>query len=78
MARPGKGDVLTTVRQKIIQFLPSGDCMREKAVCAMAISPINLPFRLGKRGLSFQELLDLTRRQVAGRFADKAWATAGL
>ncbi|MBC7703810.1 MAG: hypothetical protein H7274_07725 [Rhodoferax sp.] len=70
--------MLTTVRQKIIQFLPNGDCMREKAACAMATSPTTGPFRLGKHGISFEELLDSTRQQVAGRFVNKAWATAGL
>lgn len=68
IARLDKSDVVTTVRQKIIEYLPNGDCTREKVACAMCISPTTLQFKLASRSTSFQELLDSTRKELAGSY----------
>ena len=68
IARLDKGDVVNTVRQKIIEYLPNGDCTREKVARAMCISPTTLQFKLGNRGTSFLELLDSTRKELAGSY----------
>ena len=65
MARLDKSDVVTTVRRKIIEYLPNGDCTREKVAAAMCISPTTLQFKLAQRDTSFNELLDNTRKELA-------------
>ena len=62
LARLDKNDVVTGVTQKIIELLPSGDCSREKVAEALCMSPATLQVRLAKRGTSFLQLMDDTRR----------------
>ena len=72
MARLDKSDVVTTVRQKIIEYLPNGDCTREKVAGVMCISPTTLQFKLSQRGTSFLELLDTTRKELAASYVQQS------
>ena len=72
LARLDKNDVVTTVRQKIIEYLPNGDCTREKVAGAMCISPTTLQFKLSNRGTSFQDLLDSTRKELASSYVQQS------
>ncbi len=72
IARLDKDDVVTRVRQKIIEFLPNGDCSRDKVASALAMSPTTLQFKLAERDTSFHELLDATRRELAASYVQQA------
>ena len=65
MARLDKDDVVNTVRLKIIELLPSGDCSREKVASAMCMSPSTLQLKLAQRDNNFQDLLDKIRHELA-------------
>ncbi|MDM0022465.1 AraC family transcriptional regulator [Variovorax saccharolyticus] len=65
LARLEKDDVVTRVRQKIIEFLPNGICTRDKIADALAMSPTTLQFKLAERQTSFQDLLDATRKELS-------------
>ena len=72
IARLDKDDVVTRVRQKIIEFLPNGDCSRDKVAGALAMSPTTLQFKLAERDTSFHDLLDATRRELAASYVQQA------
>jgi AraC-like DNA-binding protein len=65
LARLDKSDVITGVTQKIIEFLPDGDCGRDKVANALCMSPTTLQSKLSQRGTNFQQLLDDTRKELA-------------
>jgi AraC-like DNA-binding protein len=65
LARLDKNDVITGVIQKIIEFLPDGECSRDKVAGALCMSPTTLQAKLAHRGSNFQQLLDDTRRDMA-------------
>jgi AraC-like DNA-binding protein len=65
IARLDKNDVVTSVRQKIIEFLPSGSCSREEVAGAMCMSPTTLQFKLAQRNTNFHDLLDSIRKELA-------------
>ncbi|MDB6145894.1 MAG: transcriptional regulator, AraC family [Pseudomonas sp.] len=65
LARLDKSDVITGVTQKIIEFLPDGDCTRDRVASALFMSPTKLQLKLSQRGTHFQQLLDDTRKELA-------------
>lgn len=65
MVRLSKDDVVNTVRQRIVEYLPSGDCSREKVASILCMSPTTLQFKLSNHGTNFHELLDSIRRELA-------------
>ncbi|WP_332852170.1 AraC family transcriptional regulator [Duganella sp. S19_KUP01_CR8] len=65
LAKLDKNDVVTGVIQKIIEFLPDGECGRDKVAAALCMSPTTLQARLAQRGSNFQQLLDDTRKDMA-------------
>ena len=65
LAKLDKNDVVTGVIQKIIEFLPDGECGRDKVAAALFMSPTTLQAKLAQRGSNFQQLLDDTRRDMA-------------
>lgn len=65
LARLDKNDVISGVTQKIIEFLPNGDCTRDKVANALCMSPATLQLRLSQRSTNFQQLLDDTRKELA-------------
>ena len=72
IARLDKSDVVTTVRQKIIEYLPNGDCTRDKVASAMCISPTTLQFKLSQCDTNFHELLDTTRKELASSYVQQS------
>jgi AraC-like DNA-binding protein len=72
IARLDKSDVVTTVRQKIIEYLPNGDCTRDKVASAMCISPTTLQFKLSQCDTNFNELLDMTRKELASSYVQQS------
>jgi AraC-like DNA-binding protein len=72
LARLDKNDVVTGVTRKIIEFLPDGDCSREKVATALFMSPTTLQSKLAQRGTNFQQLLDDTRRELACSYLQQA------
>ena len=64
--------MVTRVRQKIIEFLPNGDCSRDKVASALAVSPTTLQFKLAERNTTFHDLLDSTRRELAASYVQQA------
>jgi AraC-like DNA-binding protein len=65
LARLDKNDVVSGVTQKIIEFLPDGDCSRDKVASALCMSSTTLQFKLSQRGTNFQHLLDDARKELA-------------
>src|SRR2546430_4699247 len=65
LARLDKQDIVANVRQKIVEFLPNGDCTRDKVAQALCMSPTNLHLKLSRRDTSFHDLLDDTRKELA-------------
>ena len=72
LARLDKSDVITGVTQKIIEFLPDGDCSRDKVAKALCLSPTTLQLKLSQRGTHFQQLLDDTRKELACSYLQQA------
>lgn len=58
--------------QKIIEFLPTGDCNRDKVAKALFMSPTTLQLGLSQRGTNFQQLLDDTRKELASGYLRQA------
>ena len=65
LARLESDDVVAVVRQKIADKLPNGECTRENVAAAMCMSATTLRSRLARQGTTFNELLDMTRRELA-------------
>jgi AraC-like DNA-binding protein len=63
---------VATVRQKIIEYLPNGDCTRDKVADAMCISPTTLQFKLSQRNTNFHDLLDTTRKELASSYVQQS------
>jgi len=72
LARLDKNDVITGVTQKIIEFLPDGDCTRDRVADALHMSPTKLQLKLSQRGTHFQQLLDDTRKELAYSYLSQA------
>ena len=65
LARLDKDDVITSVKRRIIEMLPNGDCNRDKVATALCMSSSALQLKLSLRGANFQQLLDDTRKELA-------------
>lgn len=72
LARLDKQDVVANVRQKIVEFLPNGDCTRDKVAQALCMSPTNLHLKLSQRDTSFHDLLDDTRKELARSYMQQS------
>ena len=71
LARLDKGDVVAAARQRIIEFLPTGECTRERVAQAMVMSASTLQTRLARHETSFQSLLDETRKDLACQYVSQ-------
>lgn len=65
ITRLDKDDVVAAVRQKIIEYLPNGDCSRDKVAAAMCVSPTTLQNKLSRRDTNFNDLLDAIPKELA-------------
>ena len=60
-----KGDIITSVKRAIVQFLPSENCSRERVARELAMSPSRLQQKLAEQGTNFQDLLGQIRQSLA-------------
>jgi AraC-like DNA-binding protein len=67
-----KDDVVSRVKQKVIELLPNGECTREIVASAMNMSPTALQFKLSKRDTSFHDVMDNARREMACSYAQQS------
>jgi AraC-like DNA-binding protein len=58
-------DIITRVKQFIIQILSSGNCSKRRLAKEMAMSPSGLQQKLAERNTSFQDLLNEVRQSLA-------------
>jgi AraC-like DNA-binding protein len=65
---PEGNDVVADLRRILITRLPQGDSDIDSVARSMATSVRSLQRRLGARGTTYQEVLDATRREAAGRY----------
>ncbi|MBV8666864.1 MAG: AraC family transcriptional regulator [Burkholderiaceae bacterium] len=65
LARLEKHDVIARARQKIVEFLPTGDCTRERVSEALHMSPTTLQAKLLQRETTFIAIFDETRKELA-------------
>lgn len=61
-------DLPAQVYTKIIEFLPSGKCSRERVAQALNMSVRSFHNKLEKAGTSYQQLLDATRKELAEQY----------
>ena len=60
-----KLDLPAQVYSRLIDFLPSGDCSRERVARSLNMSESAFQKKLKATGTSYQELLDNTRTELA-------------
>ncbi|MDM0113691.1 AraC family transcriptional regulator [Variovorax sp. J22R133] len=72
LARLEKDDVVMRVRQKIMEYLPNGNCTRDKVADALAMSPTTLQFKLSERKTTFNDLMDGTRKELASGYVQQS------
>jgi len=60
-----KSDIVTWVRGLIIKNLSSGTLSKTSIASQLHMSPRNLQFKLAAQGTSYQEILDITRQELA-------------
>ncbi|MET3449661.1 AraC-like DNA-binding protein [Ralstonia sp. 1138] len=65
LARLDASDVIRMVRRKIVEFLSTGECGRERVAQAMCMSASTLQVKLAQRETTFQTILDDTRKELA-------------
>lgn len=65
LERMRKLDLPEQVYSKLIEFLPAGDCSREKVARSLAMSESAFQKKLKAAGTSYQQLLDETRTELA-------------
>jgi len=69
--RMKKVDLPTQVHAKLIEFLPSGECRREKVAKSLNMSVRSFHSKLEQAGTSYQKLLDDTRKELAEDYIKK-------
>jgi AraC-like DNA-binding protein len=71
LERLDRTDIVTQVRRRILELLPSGPPTQTEIARALALSPRTLHRRLAEAGTSFAQLLDDTRRELAGGYLQR-------
>ncbi|NCF20277.1 MAG: helix-turn-helix domain-containing protein [Haliea sp.] len=71
LARMNKPDLPALVHTKLIEFLPSGNCDRERVAASLNMTVRTLHNRLGRSGTSYRELLEETRRELAMEYIEQ-------
>jgi len=72
LVRLDKSDVISRVRKKIMDFLPSGECSKDRVAEALSMSSATLQFKLAQNNTSFHQILDETRRELACAYLQQA------
>ncbi len=72
LERLDRTDIVAQVRRRILELLPSGPPTQLEIARALALSPRTLHRRLAEAKTSFAELLDETRRELAGGYLQRS------
>lgn len=72
LERLDRTDIVSQVRRRILELLPSGPPTQTEIARALALSPRTLHRRLAEAGTSFAGLLDDTRRELAGGYLQRS------
>lgn len=67
-----KADIITRVKQTIIELLSSGNCSKLRVANEMAMSPSTLQQKLAERDSSFKDLLNQIRESLALAYVEQA------
>ncbi|MGI9202152.1 MAG: helix-turn-helix domain-containing protein [Woeseiaceae bacterium] len=67
-----KLDLRARVYARLIEFLPAGDCNREKVAHSLNMSESAFQKKLKAEGTSYQEVLDETRNELAKHYLGKS------
>lgn len=67
-----KQDLRARVYSRLIEYLPAGDCSREKVAHSLNMSESAFQKRLKLEGTSYQEVLDMTRAELAKHYLGKS------
>lgn len=67
-----KHDLRARVYSRLIEYLPAGDCSREKVAHALNMSESAFQKKLKVEGTSYQEVLDETRSELAKHYLGKS------
>lgn len=71
LARLDKPDFPALVQMKLIEFLPSGQCDRERVARALHMTVRTMHNKLEREGTSYRALLEETRRELAQEYIEK-------
>ena len=63
-----RGRLRVRVKKVLVELLPKGDPRRDEVATALRMSERTLQRRLSEEGTHFQELVDVTRRELAQQF----------
>ena len=67
-----KHDLKARVYARLIEYLPAGDCSREKVAHSLNMSESAFQKKLKAEGTSYQEVLDQTRSELARHYLGKS------
>jgi len=70
--RRADDDLVGQARRQLAQRLPEGEASLEHLAAALKVSPRSLQRRLQDQGLSYSQLLDEVRRELAERYLEEA------
>ncbi len=68
VAKLKKDDLRSQVYARLLEYLPAGECSREKVAHSLHMSESAFQKRLKNQGTSYQELLDMTRKDLAEHY----------
>ncbi|MEH6636292.1 MAG: AraC family transcriptional regulator [Halioglobus sp.] len=72
LAALDQADIVTRVKQIIIQTLSSGNCSKQRVASEMAMSPSALQQKLAQLDSSFQDLINQVRQSLALAYMEQA------
>jgi len=72
LERLDRSDIAAQVRRRILEHLASGSPTQTEIARQLAMSPRTLHRRLAESGTSFADLLDDTRRELAGAYLQRS------
>jgi AraC-like DNA-binding protein len=72
LAALDQADIITRVKQIIVQTLSSGNCSKQRVASEMAMSPSALQQKLAALDSSFQDLLNQVRQSLALAYMEQA------
>lgn len=71
LEKTAKVDLKSRVVAKLIEFLPSGDCSRERVAMSLHMTASTFHNKLKQEGTNYQDLLDQIRQELAEQYIGK-------